>query len=79
MQQLFAEEKKQQFPLHISRAGNNRRQLKWVNRVTEPFTFCLASEVLKFCVAFKQMHLLYEERRGDNPINLYTIIDLLAK
>lgn len=51
--------KKQQFPFSISGAGNNRRQLKWVNRVTEPFTFCLVCEFLKFCVAFKQMQLLY--------------------
>ena len=51
--------KKQQFPLSISRAGNNRRQLKWVNRVTEPLTFCLACEFLKFSVAFKQMQSLF--------------------
>lgn len=37
-------EKKLQFPLSISRVGNNKRQLEKVNRVMEPFTFCLAYE-----------------------------------
>lgn len=50
--------KKLQFPLSISRTGNKKRQLKWVNRVMESFTFCLVCEFLSFCSAFKQKQLL---------------------
>lgn len=51
-------EKKLQFPLSVSRAGNNKRQLKKVNRVMEQFTFCSAYEFLNFCLAFKHASLV---------------------
>lgn len=57
------EKKKLQFPLSISRTGNKKRQLKWVNRVMESFTFCLVCFSVSVQLLNKSNYCARKERK----------------